>query len=207
MPGELNTPAGYGLGQEARAAETYSDAIERAKLYPASFEEYMKLPTTPKLKMAVAMIGAEVPRCRSINERMPAEPFTFDISCLSDHKPIRLNAQLAYSGGQWTINGIMIAKTPSIKINIQDPELNSAVIPFADLEIHQQYDDDRYGNRIPTSKEFVVTEPYSGDNPIENQTDPFFAHTVSLIDTGIAALYAQVLDPRIAQDRLVSTVE
>ena len=176
------------------------EANERIKTYPASFEDYLGLPLNDKLTLAAAIYSAEVPVSAYREDKMPAEPFTFDITSLTDLTSGRVEAQVAFSEGLWTTapraQKPYFYKLPGLKIKVRTTNRGlMTTAPFAKLEI-SGYDPSN-GNNLQAGKlSFGVIEKTSAAKLITDPANPLFVDTVKIIDRGVGLIYQEKITPR-----------
>jgi hypothetical protein len=149
--------------------------------------------------MAASIYSGEVPNCPYREDKLPPEPFTFDITSLTDLTSGRVAAQVAYSEGIWTkaprLSSPYISKLPSLKIKVRTTNLGlKTTADFADLEIIGH--DPSNGKKLRASNlSFRVIEKGLSANVITDPTNPLFVDVIRIIDLGIGIIYPEKIIP------------
>jgi hypothetical protein len=176
------------------------EAVERARMYPGSFYEYSKLPFEKRLAAAVIILDEEVPNCSYDDDRMPANPFTYDITQLTTTDAEKVEAQVAYSEGIWTdtADGKNYTKLPNVKIFVRTTDNHrTTTAEFVELEV-SEYDKATLADlNADLQMTFRVTGVGPNGTPTANFEDPLFVTVSKILDIGVRVLYRDRLFRRI----------
>ena len=175
-------------------------AVERARTYPKSFAQYQALPAKSKLITAMNIYEHEAPRYYVVAGKMPDNPFTFDITDISDGHVDRAEAQIVFVEGS-------DAETPQPIANENYPTLRIYVKSYvghgfttgelARVKLVQELGLGMNLTDVNPTDLFFEVEGYELPTTRDVQ-DPLFKEIIGVIDRGIGVMYENRLDARIA---------
>lgn len=176
---------------------------ERTRSYPATFEEYTKLPQGERFGQAFYIFRHELPAAgygRSGN-RLGNDSFSFSVRHLVPDSGLDVNASVAYSDGNrsYELNSTHVRKYPHLKVTVSTPSPGHTESTYlADVEERTIYD----RNAEPVSRDFrVLPEPGFGSRGrdyIYDEDNPFFREVAAIVDAGVGEVYSKIISPRIA---------
>lgn len=164
--------------------KTEANGVERASKYPSSFDTYIVLPVTDKLRQAVNILVRETPTVGRGRRDIPNDALEFDISHLANQEMDSLTARIAYAEGDWinALNDTHITEQAHIKILVTTSVDGFRVTSSPGRIVHTGWHEDVFLARGTES---------------DSSNDELFGDLVAIVDRGIEILYEQKLTPRI----------